>query len=396
MRPCLIWFLLFALGLPLVSCGALPAGEDAPSALAENASRQNSGSAQEALITVTDLSGAEYSFDAPLERVVVQWSCAGGPFLTMSALLGEDIADYLAGIDDSPKLNRADMWAQFIAGVPELAEVPVIGSVDREFNLEAVLASDAQAAILPLELKSAAAEVIQPRLERAGIPVLYIDYHGQSMENHVKSTELLGRLFGREERARELIAFYQSHRGAVTQRVEALLAEKTRPSLYIEVGIGGPKEQGNSYNNSYMWGAIAYAAGGYSIGEGVIPSAAQLDPEYLLAANPDKIVFTGSYWPATPDSIRLGFEAEEEQTGKLIQGYLNRPGWQELAAVQKGEIYAVHHSLGREIYDCAAYEFFAKVCFPEEFADLDPEATLREYYQRFLPYEYSGLWFWEY
>ena len=48
LRPCLIWFLLFALGLPLVSCGALPAGEDAPSALAENASRQNSGSAQEA------------------------------------------------------------------------------------------------------------------------------------------------------------------------------------------------------------------------------------------------------------------------------------------------------------------------------------------------------------
>ena len=69
-------------------------------------------------ITITDVSGAQYTFDQPLKRVVVQWSCAGGPFMTMSALLGEEVWQYLAGIDDTPVINRADMWAQYTDAVP--------------------------------------------------------------------------------------------------------------------------------------------------------------------------------------------------------------------------------------------------------------------------------------
>ena len=112
-----------------------------------------------------------------------------------------------------------------------------------------------------------------------------------------------------------------------------------------------------------------------------------------LTANPDKIVFTGSYWVDNPKSVRLGYDATEEQARELMDGYLQRDGWSDLNAVKNGEVYAVHHGLGREMYDCACYEFFAKVCFPEEFSDLDPEATLKEYFETFLPYEYSGCWF---
>lgn len=347
-------------------------------------------------ITITDVSGAQYTFDQPLKRVVVQWSCAGGPFMTMSALLGEEVWQYLAGIDDTPVINRADMWAQYTDAVPGLLEVPIIGSVEKEFNLEAVLASDAEAAIFPLELKAAASESIQPKLESAGIPVIYIDYHDETVENHVKSTEILGALFGKEERAREIIGFYREHISAVTDKVAEILKTRKRPEIYMEVGIGGPGDWGNTYNNSYMWGGIAYAAGAENIGEGVIENAAKIDPEYLLSANPEKIVFTGSYWPATPSSIRMGFEATEEKARELISAYLERPGWSELEAVKNGEVYALHHGLGREIYDCVCYEFLAKVCFPDEFTDLDPEASLREYYETFLPYEYTGVWFMEY
>lgn len=316
--------------------------------------------------------------------------------MTMSALLGEEVWQYLAGIDDTPVINRADMWAQYTDAVPGLLEVPIIGSVEKEFNLEAVLASDAEAAIFPLELKAAASESIQPKLESAGIPVIYIDYHDETVENHVKSTEILGALFGKEERAREIIGFYREHISAVTDKVAEILKTRKRPEIYMEVGIGGPGDWGNTYNNSYMWGGIAYAAGAENIGEGVIENAAKIDPEYLLSANPEKIVFTGSYWPATPSSIRMGFEATEEKARELISAYLERPGWSELEAVKNGEVYALHHGLGREIYDCVCYEFLAKVCFPDEFADLDPEASLREYYETFLPYEYTGVWFMEY
>ena len=60
-------------------------------------------------ITVTDLAGVTHTFSQPLKKVGLQWSCAGGPFMTMSALLGDEIADYIACIDDSPEKYRGDM-----------------------------------------------------------------------------------------------------------------------------------------------------------------------------------------------------------------------------------------------------------------------------------------------
>ncbi len=347
-------------------------------------------------ITITDLTGAVYTFDKPLEHVIVQWSCAGGPFMTMSALLGNDVYKYLAGIDNTPQDYRADMWAQYTAAVPGLLEVPMIGSIDEEFNLEAVIASDAQAAILPLGMQSVAAESVQSKLEAAGIPVIYVDYHAETIENHTKSTELLGKLFGKEARAQEIIKFYREHTDAIVERVDEILQNQERPNIYIEVGMNGPAECGNTFDNSYSWGGIAYASGGNSIGEGIVENSSKMDPEYLLTANPEKVIFTGSYWPSKPESIRMGFDSNEEDTRKLVEAYFNRAGWNELDAVKNGEIYVIHHGLGREMYDCACFEFFAKTCFPEEFSDLNPTATLKEYYSKFLPYEFSGNWFMEY
>ena len=76
-----------------------------------------------------------------------------------------------------------------------------------------------------------------------------------------------------------------------------------------------------------------------------------------------------------------------------MMAYTGRPGWSELQAFQNGEVYAINHGLAREMYDCACFEFFAKVCFPEEFAELSPMGTLQEYYDRFMPYTLEGLWF---
>ena len=173
-------------------------------------------------ISVTDLAGITYSFPGPLNKVAVQWSCAGGPFMTMSALLGEDIAEHLACIDDSPEKYRADVWQQCIKDVPALKELPVIGSVDQELNLEALLLSGAEAFICPLELKKLMDESLAAKLEAVGIPVIYVDFHQETLENHTASTQLLGKLFGREERARELVDFYTMHREAVSAAVGEL------------------------------------------------------------------------------------------------------------------------------------------------------------------------------
>lgn len=350
-------------------------------------------------ITITDLAGKTYTFDNVLDSVIIQWSGSGGPFMTMSALFGKDVYKHIAGMDDDIQKNRMDMYEQFCKNVPELADVPIVGNMDSDdFNIEAAIASGAEAAIIPIGLQSAAQENIQPKLEAAGIPVIYIDYHAETIEKHTKSTQILGTLFGKEERAQELIDFYTSHVTAVYDKVEEILKTKERPTVYIEGAYKSPEEYGNSYPNDFMWGGMCYNTGAYSIATDVLKgsSAGVLEAEYVLSSNPDKIIFTGSYWPAAPESIRMGFQASEEQTRKLVSAYLDRPGWKELDAVKNGEVYVVHHSIGREMFDCASMEALAKIVFPDEFTDLDPTATLREYYETFLPYDLAGLWYMKY
>ena len=346
-------------------------------------------------IEITDVDGKSYTFDKPLEKVIIQWSRSAGPFMTMSGLLGKDVHKYIAGMDNGLAEYRADMWNNYLKSIPELSNIPVIGNVGEDFDTEGVIATGADAAIFPIGLKESAQE-IQAKLEAAGIPVIYTDYHDETRENHIKSAQIMGKLFGKEERAQEMIDFYTEHRDNVESKVKEILKNEDRTDLYIEVGMGGPADFGNTYSNNYMWGGIAYDSGANSIGDGVIENASAIDPEYLLEADPDKIVFTGSYWPSEPTSIRMGFEADEAQTKKLIEAYFDRSGWNSLSAVQDKDIHVIHHGIGRELYDCVCYEYFAKVCFPDEFKDLDPTASLKEWYEKFLPYEFSGLWFYDY
>ena len=57
-------------------------------------------------ITVKDLTGKEFTFDKPLDKVAIQWSGSGGPFMIMAALYGKDFVNHIAAMDDGLVKNR--------------------------------------------------------------------------------------------------------------------------------------------------------------------------------------------------------------------------------------------------------------------------------------------------
>lgn len=147
--------------LAMTAQSSVFAAETETEAVTETASEASSEQAESGPITITDIAGQEYTFDKPLDKVIVQWSAAGGPFMTMSALLGDEVADHLAFIDDDMASSRADMWAKFTEAVPEIAELPTIGRVDKDaFDVEAAIASGADAAIFPVDMKAAAEQSV--------------------------------------------------------------------------------------------------------------------------------------------------------------------------------------------------------------------------------------------
>ena len=344
-------------------------------------------------IEITDVTGRTVTLKKPAERVVLQWSGAGGPFFTISALMGKDTPKVIAGMDTSLQDYRADMWKHFTTEMPELAKIPVVGTVgDKTFNAEQVVALNPDVIFIPVDLKDQYESDAKAKMDAAGIQTIYIDYHAEKLESHQKSIEAIGKALGKEERAAEINKFYTERVTRVLDRVSKI--NKPKPTVYLEVGMNGPEEFGNSFSSNYSWGALSTMAGADVITKDVIKKTSPINPEFILEKNPDIIMIMGSYWPKKPTSMRLGFEATEASSQELLKAFtIERQGWSELKAVENKQVYSAHHGLPREVFDAAVFEYLAKTFYPEEFADVDPEATLKEFYDKFLPFSYSGIWF---
>ena len=344
-------------------------------------------------IEITDVTGRTVTLKKPAERVVLQWSGAGGPFFTISALMGKDTPKVIAGMDTSLQDYRADMWKHFTTEMPELAKIPVVGTIgDKTFNAEQVVALNPDVIFIPVDLKDQYESDAKAKMDAAGIQTIYIDYHAEKLESHQKSIKAIGKALGKEERAAEISKFYTNRVTRVLDRVSKI--NKPKPTVYLEVGMNGPEEFGNSFSSNYSWGALATMAGADVITKDVIKKTSPINPEFILEKNPDIIMIMGSYWPKKPTSMRLGFEATEDSSQALLKAFTTeRQGWSELKAVENKQVYSAHHGLPREVFDAAVFEYLAKTFYPEEFKDVDPEATLKEFYDKFLPFSYSGIWF---
>ena len=354
-------------------------------------SGSNTDKGKKEKVTVTDVIGNEFQLELPLDKVIVNWSGSGGAFMTMSALLGEDVVNHIAGWGNSLPTYRMDMYQHYSSKVPGLDKIENVGSVDTDnFNVEKVIELNPDACIFALGTKEAADSSVKEKLEKAGIPILYIDYHKGTLENHEKSTLLLGQLFNKEERAQEIVNFCLTKKKDIEERAKKIANKR---SLYLEAGMEGPTAYGNTWPNNNMWGRMADLAGARNIAGDMKTKSGPIDPEFLISSNPDVMIITGSYWPNKLDSLRMGYGVDESVSQKLLTKFINtRQGWKQLKAVENKEVYAIHHGIGREVFDFAATEFIAKSLYPEEFKDLDPLGDLKEYYEKFLPYDLEGTW----
>ena len=137
-------------------------------------------------IEITDVTGQKVTLKKPAERVVVQLSASGGAFLTMAALQGKDVAKTIVGIDPYLSKLRTDMWDRYKADVPELEKIPLIGNVnDKTFDVEKVISLNPDVIFMPLYFKDQYEADYKPKIDAAGIPTIYIDYHAEKLETSI-------------------------------------------------------------------------------------------------------------------------------------------------------------------------------------------------------------------
>ena len=334
------------------------------------------------MTTVTDVLDREVTFDAPAQRVIV------GFYPEDYMAIGTEAAyDKVVGMSKYIWQARSANWEMYTKHRPSLADIPGIGRVDtKTFSVEKVISLNPDLIMLAdWQFKGLGADV--DRLEQAGIPVIVVDYNAQTLVRHVKSTEIIGVITGQQERAAEIANDYTKNMTLITERLAK--ANLPKPRIYTEFGASGINEVGYTFGKN-MWGAIATMAGGDNISAPYVEWWGKLNPEQILASDPQVIVVTGYETGNGDDAMLMGQGVDEKVAQARLAGFKQRVGWSSLSAVQNNRMFAAYHGACRTIMDGAMVQFYAKALYPELFSDLDPEAAYKDFYKKYLPVTPEG------
>lgn len=349
--------------------------------------------AAQAPLRLTDIAGREVTVRAPVRRVILG---EGRQIYVVAALETEAPFARVVGWRDDFRKADLDGYGVYERRWPEIARLPTFGGwKDGAFDIEQVIALRPDAVIMNLESKAAIDDGgLEAKLARVGIPIVFVDFRERPFEHTERSIAIMGALFGRQDRAAELTAYRAQQIARVTDRLRDFAGP--RPRVMIERAAGFDEGCCMSFGDE-NFGRMVTLAGGTNIAAGLIPGTfGTLNPEQVVAARPDVVIVTGSNWTLfAPDGgwVGVGPGADPARATEKLRRLMQRPAYRTLPVAESGRVHAIWHQFYDSPYQFVAIQAIAKWLHPALFADLDPDATFREFHARFLPVEYRpGYW----
>lgn len=345
-------------------------------------------------VMVTDVLGRKVEVEAPVRRVILG---EGRQMYVVAALDKDDpFGRIVAWRDDLPKADP-DSYKQYLARYPQIAKMPSFGGMkEGAFDIEQAIALKPDVLLLNIEAKVASDEAsLVEKLAAVGIPVVYIDFREKPFQNTEPSLRLMGKLFGREKVAEDFIAFRAAEIARVTDRLAKVQGLK-RPLVMMERAGGYSDDCCMSFGNE-NFGRMVDIAGGKNFASDLIPGTfGTVNPEAVVAANPDVVIITGGNWGAyVPGGawVGLGPGSDLVEARRKLANLVKRPAFSQTRAVKEGRVHAIWHQFYNSPYQFVAIQEIASWLHPELFKGLDAEATLKTLHERFLPLPYQpGYW----
>lgn len=338
---------------------------------------------QKPFLTLTDLANREVTLAKQPQTFVVANYIANFLFVG-----GANCVNRIVGITaDGWESTRYAEYVRYTEAFPALKKIPSIGGYhDDILNTERILAIKPDVLLLGITQYAQNAQRLR-LLEKAGIAVIVLDYHAMTLENHVKSTQILGQLLNRQEVAKEQIHRYRDVTNTIRTRIAKIQSKAKETPVYVECGNLGISSYGNSYNKTVLWGGILRRLQANNIAAEMQAPYASLSREFVLSKNPGIIFIAGSIWQnaAENDQMRMGLMVSRDEALMRLEGFTKRPLWDRLEAVRNKRIYGVDHGSLRSMLDYTFSSFMAQVIYPGTFDDYDPENEIQAFYKRFLP-----------
>lgn len=336
-------------------------------------------------IEIVDITGRKVTLSHPASRVVL----GDARHIMELAMLLDDPVAHIAGWRQDKSLDPA-RYRLFAEKFPAIDDIATVGAGNRQLSVENVIALQPDVVILSLlDAENPATEVQLQQLSEAGIPVIFVDFFSHPIENTEPSMAILGQLFAAEQKATELIEFYNAHLDVIRDRIAQ--ANPERPRVFIQVHAT-PQRCCASVGSGVFHDFIQ-AAGGYNLGQDNVPGImGNIGLENLIALDPDFFLATGGVHLRDRGGLVIGAGVSQDETDRSFAQLLSAPGIAELRAVKSGQVLGIWHLFNDSPMHIALIEELAKRFHPRLFADLDPAATLHDMQARFSPIASDGVW----
>lgn len=317
-------------------------------------------------VKVTDAWGREVVIPENVTRVI----CSGPGCLRYLVYL--EAQDMAVAVDDMEKSRDMFESRPYYIAHPELKEKPLFGEFRGHDNPELIVALDPAPQVIFKTYGNMGHDPVELQ-KKTGIPVVVLDY-GQLCIGKKQMDEtllMMGRIIGCEQRAKDVIAFFDETIADLLKRTGDIPEEK-RPTCYIG-GIAYKGPHGITSTEPAYPPFIFINANNIAAEPKAKDKQLQqttFSVESLVVMDPDKIF-------VDPSTIQGGPEVNG-----LCQLRDGAP-FQVLTAVNKGEIYGVlpynwysqnHGSILADAY------FIGKVLYPDSFRDIDPVNKADEIY----------------
>jgi len=344
-------------------------------------------------VVVKDVTGRGVEVNLPVKHVILG---EGRQIYFLAALDKENPFQSVVGWRDDLAKADPESYAAYLARYPGIAKLPTFGGMkDGTFDIEQALALKPDVILMNIDAKTATEEAgYIEKLAKVGIPLVYVDFRERPMENTEPSMRLMGKLMGKEQVAENFIRFRSD---AIKQVTDVLEKENPKKPVVFVERAGGYSDDCCMSFGSENFGKMVELAGGTNMAKDIIPGTfGTVNPEQIIASNPDQVVITGSMWEAyVPggDWVGVGYGADLKEARRKLDNLAKRPAFTGIKAVENGDVHGIWHQFYNSPYQFVALQQLAKWLHPDLFKDLDPDATFKELYTRFLPLDYKPGYF---
>ena len=306
--------------------------------------------------TITDGAGRQVQVPETVRSIV----CVGVGALRYSCYMGA--ADLVVGVEDYEAkiaMSRLYNYVNF----DKFENLPVIGTNGQPYTEEIInLAPDV---IVMSKSASVEADDLQAK---TGTPVVVVPGSDTTLDQDAYETiRILGELYGREDRARELTEYLNGIRQDLEERTGDI-PEEEKPTVYV----GGVSFKGHHGFEGTEAGYGPFALiGAKNLADTTGQSGAfNIDLEQVLSWDPD-IIFV-----------------DFNGMSLINEDYARNPDYyNSLSAVQEGKVYSQisFRSSASNLETALADAYYAAcVMYPEQFADVDPVAKAQEIFEMLL------------